>query len=239
MKDLINPKLDLSTLKNTFKDKGYVVIDNYLKEDVAEKLHNFFSYEMPSDWWSVATYPSLENYDKVSYYRNTPEESENIKLARRYAEQEFGLNNFSYSFHRTLDNHFDDCDCYECQIRKFLNDKESHDLISEVTNLKITGSNEVFAACYVPGDFLSPHQDSPNGIVGFVLHLTKDWKPQYGGLLHFLNDEGTIVENIEVPKFNSLTLFLLPEDKGKLHYVSHVNPGSNEIRLSLTGWYRN
>ena len=71
MKDLINPKLDLSTLKNTFKDKGYVVIDNYLKEDVAEKLHNFFSYEMPSDWWSVATYPSLENYDKVSYYRNT------------------------------------------------------------------------------------------------------------------------------------------------------------------------
>ena len=93
MKDLINPKLDLSTLKNTFKDKGYVVIDNYLKEDVAEKLHNFFSYEMPSDWWSVATYPSLENYDKVSYYRNTPEESENIKLARRYAEQEFGLNN--------------------------------------------------------------------------------------------------------------------------------------------------
>ena len=71
MKDLINPNLDLTKLNQTFKEKGYVVIDNYLKEDVAENLHNFFSYEMPSDWWSVATYPS-ENIDGVSYFRNTP-----------------------------------------------------------------------------------------------------------------------------------------------------------------------
>ena len=163
----------------------------------------------------------------------------NQQKARQFSTDSFGRNEFSYSFHRTLDNHFDECGCPECEIRGFLDGKESHNLMSKVTDLKITGSNEVFAACYVPGDFLSPHQDSPNGIVGFVLHLTKDWKPEYGGLLHFLNDDGDVVENVETPKFNSLTLFLLPEDKGKLHYVSHVNPGTPEIRLSLTGWYRN
>ena len=238
MKDLINPNLDLKKIHSSFKEKGYVVIDNYLKDEVAENLNNFFSNEMPSDWWSIATFPS-KDIDGVSYFRNTPEEYNNIQKARQFSTDSFGRNEFSYSFHRTLDNHFEDCDCTECEIRKYLDGKESHDLVSKVTDLKITGSNEVFAACYVPGDFLSPHQDSPNGIIGFVLQLTKDWKPEYGGSLHFLNDDGDIVENVAIPKFNSLTLFLLPEDKGKLHYVSHVNPGTPEIRLSLTGWYRN
>lgn len=209
MKDLINPNLDLKKIHKSFKEKGYVVIDNYLKDEVAENLNNFFSYEMPTDWWSIATFPS-KNINGVSYFRNTPEEYNNIQKARQYSTDSFGRNEFSYSFHRTLDNHFDDCDCTECQIRKFLDGNESHDLVSKVTDLTITGSNEVFAACYVPGDFLSPHQDSPNGIIGFVLQLTKDWKPEYGGLLHFLNDDGDVVENVETPKFNSLTLFLLP-----------------------------
>lgn len=238
MNDLINPNLDLEKLKETFKNKGYVVINNYLKEDIAEELHNYFSYDMPSEWWSIATFPA-KNHKGVEYLQNTEENEDNIIEARNHAIESFGKNLFSYAFHRTLDNHYDDCECTECQIRDFLNNKESHDFVSNVTDLKITGANEVFAACYVPGDFLSPHQDSPNGIIGFVLQLTKDWKPQYGGLLHFLNDDGDVVENIEVPEFNSLTLFLLPEDKGKLHYVSHVNPGVPEIRLSLTGWYRN
>ena len=191
MKDLINPNLDLTNLQKSFKEKGYVVIDNYLKDEVANDLNNFFSYEMPSDWWSIATFPSL-NKEGVSYFRNTHDEYDNIKRARQYSTDSFGENLFSYSFHRTLENHFTDCECTECSMRKFLDGKKSHDLVSKITDLSITGSNEVFAACYMPGDFLSPHQDSPNGIIGFVLQLT-----------------------------------------------SHVNPGTPEIRISLTGWYRN
>ena len=45
MKDLINPNLDLKKIHSSFKEKGYVVIDNYLKDEVAENLNNFFSYE--------------------------------------------------------------------------------------------------------------------------------------------------------------------------------------------------
>ena len=238
MENLINPNLDLDKLRKKFKKEGYIVIDNYLKDEVAEDLYKFFNYEMPSEWWSIATYPS-ENDDNVNYLKKISSNDIFITQARQVAEKSFGEGHFSYSFHRTLDNHYEKCGCTECKIREFLNEKDSHDLISKITDLKITGSNEVFAACYLPGYFLSPHQDHPNGIVGFVLHLTKDWKPQYGGLLHFLNDEGDVVENVETPKFNSMTLFLLPENKGKLHFVSHVNPGCPEIRVSLTGWYKN
>lgn len=237
MKDLINPDLDLNKIQSTFKEKGYVVIDNYLKDKAANKLNNYFTNEMPPDWWSVATFPS-KNSDKVSYFRNVPEENINIQNARQHSIEAFGKNQFSYSFYRTLDDHFKECECIECQVREFLDSNESLDFISKATELNIKGSNEVFTACYLPGDFLSPHQDSPNGKIGFVLQLTKNWRPEYGGLLHFLNDDGDVVENVEVPKFNSLTLFLLPEDKGKLHYVSNVNPGAPGLRLSLTGWFK-
>ena len=44
MKDLINPNLDLTNLQKSFKEKGYVVIDNYLKDEVANDLNNFFSF---------------------------------------------------------------------------------------------------------------------------------------------------------------------------------------------------
>jgi len=238
MKNIINPNLDVEQLNKTFKEKGYVVVNDYLKTDVAEELYQFFAYDMPPEWWSVATFPSIDG-DGVTYNRNQEENADDIIEARLFAEQAFGKNRFSYAFHRTLNDHYDDCACTECEAREFLNSNESFDFISSVTDLKITGANELFAACYVPGDFLSPHQDSPNGIIGFVYQLTKEWRPEYGGLLHFLNDDGDVIENIEVPTFNTLTMFLLPKDKGKLHYVSHVNPGTPEIRLSLTGWYSN
>jgi len=238
MENIVNNKLDLNELQKTFKEKGYVVIDNFLKEDVAEKLYQFFAYDMPPEWWSVATYPA-KGQSGVEYNRNLNENEDSIQSARGYAETAFSENLFSYAFHRTLSDHFDDCTCPECQLRSSIDSEEMYDIISKITDLKIISSNELFAACYVPGDFLSPHQDSPNGIIGFVLQLTKNWRPEYGGLLYFLNDEGNVVENVEVPKFNSLTMFLLPEDKGKLHYVSHVNPGTNEVRLSFTGWFRN
>ena len=238
MENIINENLDLDKLRKEFLEKKYVVISDYLKEDVANMLHDFLSYEMPADWWSIASYPSPDS-DGVNYIRNFEENYEEAKKYRDYAEQKFAEGQFSYTFHRTLDNHVEGCECQECEFRKFLDSNENCEIISKITNLDIKGANELFAACYLPGDFLSPHQDSPNGIIGFVYQLTKDWKPQYGGLLHFLNDDGDVIESVEVPEFNSLTLFLLPEDKGKLHYVSHVNPKVDELRLSFTGWFRN
>ena len=69
-------------------------------------------------------------------------------------------------------------------------------------------------------------------------YTTKDWLPEYGGLLHFMDDEKEIIERVEIPTFNTLTLFYLPPGKGKWHFVSHVAPGVPELRLSYTGWFK-
>jgi Rps23 Pro-64 3,4-dihydroxylase Tpa1-like proline 4-hydroxylase len=95
----------------------------------------------------------------------------------------------------------------------------------------------MFGSKYSEGCFLSPHHDVNLGSIGFVLQLTKDWKPQCGGVLHFLNDDLTKIDISETPTFNTLTLFHLPEGEGKWHYVSHVNPGVKSNRIAYSGWY--
>jgi len=44
------------------------------------------------------------------------------------------------------------------------------------------------------------------------------------------------VSETKTPKFNSITLFYLPEQTGRWHYVSHVNPGVKASRIAYTGW---
>jgi SM-20-related protein len=237
LKNIINPNLDIPTLVKEFGEKKVLVIQNFLKDEIAESFYSWFSEEMPSDWWEVSSCPAY-GQEKPSFVRNNDENSDEIKERYSEAIEAFRNGSFSYNFYRTLPNHYQDCNCIECKIRNWLVDSECLDFVSEVTSEKYTDSDEVFAACYTSGDFLSPHIDSPNGTLGFVLQLTKNWKPEYGGLLHFMDDDRTVVERIEVPEFNSLTLFYLPKNKGKWHFVSSVSPGTPEIRLSYTGWFK-
>lgn len=237
LNQIINSKIDISKISEEFLKNKVVVIQNFLKPKVADNFYKWFIEDMPSDWWEISSCPAYGN-EKPSFIRNTSENSEEIKQRYTEAVESFSKGKFAYNFYRTLSNHFDDCTCTECQIRTWLVESECLDFISEVTNEKYVDSDEVFAACYMAGDFLSPHVDSPNGTLGFVLQLTKDWKPEYGGLLHFMNDKREIVERIEVPEFNSLTLFYLPKNKGKWHFVSAVSPGTPEVRLTYTGWFK-
>ena len=236
---IINPNLDIEKLRKEFIENKVVVIKDFLIESEIEKLYKWFSEDMPSEWWEVSSFPN-PNEDETgpTFVFNNEENTEIIKQNYQYAISKFAEGQFAYNFFRTRDNHFDDCTCHECEFRKWLVDDECLSLLNNVTNEKYTTSDEVFAACYTVGDFLSPHLDNPNGTLGFVIHLTKDWLPEYGGLLHFMDDERKVVERIEVPEFNSLTLFYLPKDQGKWHFVSAVAPGTPEIRLTFTGWFK-
>jgi len=234
---LINPNLDILNYAEEFKKNKVVVIKDFLKESEIERLYRWFSEEMPSNWWDVSSFPSMDD-DSVSFIRNEEENTEEIKQNYAYVLSKFAEGKFAYNFFRTRDNHFEDCTCHECNLRKWLVSEENLGFINKITDEEYTGSDEVFAACYTAGDFLSPHVDSPNGTLGFVLHMTKNWLPEYGGLLHFMDDDRKVVERIEVPEYNSLTLFYLPENKGKWHFVSPVSPGTPEIRLTYTGWFK-
>ena len=108
-------------------------------------------------------------------------------------------------------------------------------MVSYLTGIKVSYVNKLFISKYKSGHFLSPHSDIGNGKIAFVLNLTKNWKPQYGGILHFLNEERNEIIESFVPQFNSLILFEVPE-KGIPHFVSHVVPDTKNTRYAITGW---
>ena len=78
---------------------------------------------------------------------------------------------------------------------------------------------EAQATRYRPGDLLTIHSDRDSNtrrLSAWVFNLTREWRPEWGGLLLF-HDKDRLVEGIH-PLFNSLSLFQVPMD----HSVSQV-----------------
>jgi Rps23 Pro-64 3,4-dihydroxylase Tpa1-like proline 4-hydroxylase len=235
---ILNSNLNVDSLRHEFNKNRVVVIKDFLKPHVAERLHTWFTEEMPKDWWRIASFPKItgENgFDLVPFSDDFLQKIESMYIT---SIERFKDNEFAYNFHRTINDHEKNCDCYECGFREALVSDEILSFLKSVTNQNLTSTDEVFGAVYLPGDFLSPHQDSPNGTLGFVLQLTKNWKPQFGGNLHFMDGPDGNIERIEVPQFNTLTIFDLPKGVGKWHFVSSVSPGVEELRLTYTGWFK-
>jgi len=239
----INSSISGSDYRNEFENTGSAFVRNFLTPEYADELAKFFSTDMPSDWWSASTYP--DKHGNIANVRNFVESAGQIEENRLDANKVFynqsrgGISgNISYHFYRTLGNHVEGCYCAECKFREWLLSSELLGFLESVSGEKYDRFNTTFASKYSEGCFLSPHTDHANGDIGFVLQLTKNWKPQWGGLLHFMDDYGQIIEKTEVPTFNTLTLFKLHEQNGKWHYVSHVNPGVKADRLAYSGWFQ-
>lgn len=232
---MINKDLNTRQLKYEFLKNGLVTIENWLDDDYAENLWDHLN-TMPEDWWFISTRPTEDG--GMTIVRNTPEKQSEIEYNKQVANFFFTQNHFSYVFRRTNDDHVDTCDCYECKFKKDAVSVEVKNFIKKITDFDVTKLNEFFASWYESGHFLSPHSDGPNGVLGFVYNLSKDWKPHYGGNLHFQsNNNENIIEKVNVPTFNTLTMFDLETTMGHMHYVSHVAPDITQKRLAFAGWW--
>jgi len=232
---LINNEINPENLKEEFITKGSIILRNFLDDNYAETLYNFFNSGMPNNWWYAVSSPGSDGY--IKYIRDFEENQDEIRREKESSDNLFKSNNFTYHFYRTSGDHVQGCYCTECNFRDWLKSDEIINFLSKISGIEIKNFSTMFGSKYSQGCFLSPHHDDTLGQIGFVLQLTKDWKPQWGGILHFLDDDQKIILESEVPTFNTLTLFHIPEGKGKWHYVSHVNPGVTSNRIAYSGWY--
>ena len=121
------------------------------------------------------------------------------------------------------------------RVYESLNGPDFIGLIREVTGIQTIAKADAQATLYAPGHFLNTHDDKIAGHkrrVAYVLSMTKDWNPDWGGLLQFYGKDNT-VEDVFVPRFNALSLFTVPQT----HAVSCVTPYAPARRLSITGWF--
>ncbi|MBU2136278.1 MAG: 2OG-Fe(II) oxygenase [Alphaproteobacteria bacterium] len=121
-------------------------------------------------------------------------------------------------------------------VADFVNSKPFLDFVRTLTGDRRGTSADAMASRYRSGDFLSAHDDhltGKNRLFAYVLNFTPVWRPDWGGILNFIDNDGHIAEGY-VPSFNALNIFAIPS----AHAVSQVADYTSASRLSVTGWVR-
>lgn len=203
---------------------------NFLSEERAERLHNGI-LTTPEGWWSYAV--MYQGLQKVRYFKNNFKEREALRHSEATINQSFRHGNFTYRFKRSTP-HVKECSCYECNFRSaYLESAEFKEFIEQEAEVKSPVLYESFCSVYEKGDYLSMHPDAKRG-VAFIFNLTKNWIPEFGGLLNIQQEDGTY--KTIVPEYNSLTLLKLG-DAGTSHFVSEVSKYATKCRIAISGWY--
>jgi Rps23 Pro-64 3,4-dihydroxylase Tpa1-like proline 4-hydroxylase len=227
----ISSDLNIWDIGTKFNEEGSVTIENFLEKGAAEEFHSFVA-KYPETWWFQSTFDNKE----VQNIPCKPENTEQLKENWAKAQKAFLKGGFTYNFDWSM-NHFVSCECAECLFKQWLKSEETQKWISNITNEELTGTGESFISRFKSGQFLSPHHDKNKGKIGFVYNTTKDWKPEYGGMLHIMEEDYKTVNKVVMPKFNQVTIFHIPKSEGIPHFVSHVVNGVSRHRLSFTGWF--
>jgi Rps23 Pro-64 3,4-dihydroxylase Tpa1-like proline 4-hydroxylase len=214
-----------------FASNKIVIINDFIDPNQAENIYHFLSLKPPNMWTSTTCFDNVK-----ADIPTTTSKKEQIQKNIKKATKAFNNNKFAFSFERTLNDHPFQCRCVECYTKYLFKTPATLDKIRQITNMDITQAHDIFISKYSYGNFLSVHSDRNNGRVAFILNLSKDWKPEYGGLLHILDNKRENVIRTIVPHFNTLTLFYIPPEIGIPHFVSHLNI-KNKNRFAITGWF--
>lgn len=227
----LNPQLDRAGLAKTFRQHGRLNIHDILTGSSAQRIHSCLKNETP--------YGLCLNTGSASRGLGnlTPRQQEEYTQT---AWREVGLDGFQFLFEQhPLSLHgeaYRDPGHYCARITEFLNGPDFLEFAREVTGFANIAFADAQATLYRSGHFLTAHDDDVPGtgrLAAYVMSFTTAWRPEWGGLLEFLDDSSQI-EAGYMPGFNTLKLFRVP----MTHYVSIVAPFAAVGRYSVTGWLR-
>jgi Rps23 Pro-64 3,4-dihydroxylase Tpa1-like proline 4-hydroxylase len=225
----LNPQLNRAKLAEDFRLSQRIHIPGVLTEASAARLSRALQQETN---WTVTFNKGMDFLDVENV---SPEER--ARLSRAAFERARGP-----GFHYIYDNHrlsrngepYGNPAHYLAKLVTFLNAPNVLQFMREVTGLKDIAWADAQATLYRQGDFLTAHDDKTGGhkrLAAYVLNMTPAWRPDWGGVLQFIDERGHIAEGY-VPSFNALNLFKVPTE----HAVSQVAVYGG-FRYSVTGWF--
>ena len=226
-----------------FSENNYIVLDNFFDKDSLECLYDTIN-KAPEFWWESSTLSAFPRLLKNIPYLE--ENLEEIKIRKKFVSECLCTGEFCYRFDRIRMPHHDTCVCNICKFSKTLYSKDLLNFCKNFSNDDSLGeiNLEPFFSRYKTKDFLSLHTDAVTNFdskekrkLAVVIHLTKDWKPWYGGNLMVLNKESSFIKKALTPKFNSVTLMKVQEE-GTPHYVDPLIFGNfDKNRYAISMWY--
>src|SRR5579884_2026476 len=232
---MFRPHVDYTPWHLRLQTHGRVQIPDILEDRYAELIHDALAAETE---WSLA-YQASDGPQRIEHAAYAAlDAGARAEFVARIAREARGRYAYVYENYSMLDR-YDDPARAEHLFRRLV-DAFHHESILDFVR-RATGDPEIArvrvqATRYLPGHFLRRHDDSGYDAqrrrFAFVFNLSRGWQADWGGLLHFLDAEGHVVETF-VPWYNSLSLFKVPQ----YHCVSQVAPWAEAPRYALTGWF--
>jgi len=231
----LSASLDSAAIAAHFNEHGYVSIPNVLPIENAKRVHKAM---LESTSWNLV----FNNGDKSVDMTAAQVHAMPPDKARQLQEAIFNeaRNGFQYCY-----NNYPIYDAYKQGLNqghvlhKFYEWLRGDDFINfarAATGFDDISFLDAQATRYHPGHFLNTHDDTLEGKrrrCAYIFNFTPEWRPDWGGYLQLLDDEGHIRRGLR-PTFNTLNIIAVPQQ----HNVSLVAPFAPRSRLSISGWMR-
>jgi Rps23 Pro-64 3,4-dihydroxylase Tpa1-like proline 4-hydroxylase len=230
----LNPGLDVGALARDFARHGRLHVRNLLTSDAAARLHRCLEQE--TDYSVAIMTEQGAQYAKPAALAQ-PDLMRQVQIGA-YNRAHDGQFSFLYDVHVVTQTGapYPQASHYLRAATDFLEGPAFLELCRKVTGLSDIAFADAQATRYRPGHFLTLHDDNvpeQKRLAAYVLNLTPRWRPEWGGMLLFLDGDGHVDQGF-MPAFNALNIFTVPQR----HVVSQVAPFAGGPRLSITGWLR-
>ena len=233
---MLNASLDREELATRFREDGRVRVENVLDEQIADRIRDCCINVVPFEF--------LFHIDGKNVALSAQEMTQLDMAHRKELQQKMlaaaadGIGFFycGYKMTRAIANTTNENLKFLHSVFDYLNSEEMLEFASAISGRDDLLSADAQYTRYTSGHFLTRHKDDVSSEMrrlAYVLSLSKNWHPDWGGLLQFFEDDGTPRDSW-VPTFNTMAIF----DVRHIHSVTFVTPFAKEPRYSLTGWFR-
>jgi Rps23 Pro-64 3,4-dihydroxylase Tpa1-like proline 4-hydroxylase len=232
---MLNPNLDIAALAAEYAIDDRVRVPAILDPAFAERVHVACRDDVPYEYICHVDGKNVVIPEPDLRSMSAQDQAQLRKRLVEDAARGVGFFYSGYQMRRALDDDASEQLAFLHRMFAFVNSDEMLSLVSAISGRDDLRSADAHYTRYTPGQYLTRHKDditSEGRRIAYVMSFTKDWHPDWGGLLHFFDDDGT-PRDFWVPVFNSLNLF----DVRHVHSVSYVTPFARNQRLSLTGWF--
>lgn len=229
MKFDINKDLDLQKIHLVFSQNNKVKIHDFIGEEQARLLAGHIHKDVDFKQAFFANGANREVTSEEFHALSETQKSELLQQIHSYAIDGIG---FWYGRHHVNP----DSPAPIKALYDWLSDEPMLETIRTITGFPELKSVTAQVSRFLPGDFLTRHQDvvgAEQRRVAFVLNLSPDWHPDWGGLLQFFKTDGSTLD-AWTPQFNSLNLF----DVKEVHSVTCVAPFAPKPRVAVSGWFK-
>ncbi len=233
---MLNTALNPTTLANRYRERKRLQIPNILTVPAAERLHQCLIRETP---WGVVYNDGGRVVQVMAEQLRALPQDEGTKIITGAINRAKSGFQFLYHFYPMLSSYQAGRDpgLHLHEVLKALNSEPFLDLVRRVSGISTLAKADAQATLYAPGHFLTRHNDAADAAlkrrVAYVLSMTKDWHPDYGALLQFYDDQNGVTD-VFVPRFNTLSLFTVPQ----MHAVTYTAPFAPVGRFAITGWFQ-